>query len=230
MALPSARFSAVRRRENHPNLIGAWSFNEGAGSVARDNSEHNKPLTVDVGLTWPAGHVSGTGIANANVVGSAHWATWVFGSQITMMGWARPLDLTAGTNRALFGVWDTPDTSGATQMAVWAQRGDFSTSNVLQGNVRIDGNLTAINQSALALNTWVHVALSYDGSTIRLFRDGSLVTSVSNAGTIQNPTAFHFCVVPDTANAQVDDIRVFDIGFTTSAQVTAFMNDPVLPS
>lgn len=225
MALPSARVTALRRREQHPNLLAAWGFDEGSGTVARDSSEHNLPLTVDASLTWPAGHSGGTALGNANL-GNAH-RPWNISVPITIMGWARPTDLAAFTNRPLFGVWDVVDSTGATQFALWAQRGDFSTSDVLQGNVRVNGGLTTANHTALVLNTWVHLALSYDGSTIRLFRDGVEVATTAITGTITTG-GFNFLVVPNPTYAQVDDVRVFDAALST-AQVAAFMDDPVAP-
>jgi hypothetical protein len=141
------------------------------------------------------------------------------------MCWARPTDLTTGTSRPLIGVWSGTDASTSTQIAIWAQRGDFSTANVLQGNVRVDGGLVAINHTALALNTWVHVALSFDGSSIRLFRNGIEVNTISNTGGI-NAGTYNFLVVPGAANAQVDDVRVFNVALN-AAQVAGFMGDPV---
>lgn len=227
MSLPSFRVSAFRRREQSPNLLAAWGFDEGVGTTARDSSEHSLPLTISGAATWAAGHTGGTAIANSGI-GSATRASWTsLGSPVTIMGWARPTDLTAGTSRPLFGVWSGADTSTSTQFAIWAQRADFSTSNVLQGNVRVDGGLVAVNHTALALNTWVHVALSFDGTTIRLFRDGIEVSSFANTGGI-NAGTYTFLVVPDSANAQVDDVRVFNTALT-AAQVAGFMGDPVAP-
>jgi len=227
MSLPAFRVSALRRREQHPNLIAAWGFDEGTGTTARDSSEHNLPLTISGSATWVAGHTGGTAIANAGS-GGATRANWTsLSSPATIMCWARPTDLTAGTSRPLIGVWSGTDSSTSTQMALWAQRGDFSTSNVLQGNVRVDGGLVAVNHTALTLNTWVHVALSFDGTNLRLFRDGTEVSTFSNTGSIGAGT-YNFLVVPSTTNAQVDDVRVFNTALT-AAQVASFMGDPVAP-
>jgi hypothetical protein len=227
MALPSFRVSAVRRREQHPNLVAAWGFDEDTGTTARDSSEHNLPLTISGAATRVAGHTGGNGIANSGA-GGATRASWTSLSvPATIMCWARPTDLTAGTSRPLIGVWSGTDASTSTQFALWAQRSDFSTSNVLQGNVRVDGGLVAINHTALTLNTWVHLALSFDGSNIRLFRNGVEVNTVSNTGGITGGT-YNFLVVPATTNAQVDDVRVFNAALS-AAEVTNFMNDPVAP-
>lgn len=227
VGLPSFRVTAFRKREQHPNLIAAWGFDEGTGTTARDSSEHNLPLTISGSATWVAGHSGGTGLGNTGTGGATRASWTTLSTPVTMMCWARPLDLTAGTNRPLIGIWDGADISGSTQMAIWAQRSDFSTSNVLQGNVRVDGGLVAVNQSALTVNTWVHLALSFDGTTIRLFRDGAEVSNFTNTGGI-NAGSYSFLAVPSPANAQVDDVRIFNTALSAT-QVTAFMGDPVAP-
>ena len=225
-ALPSLRMAGLRRREQHPNLVAAWGLDEGTGTTAFDSSGNGRSLVLSGGVTWVPGH-SGRGLANSGLGGATHanWAT--LSVPVTIMCWARPTDLTTGTSRPLIGIWSAADSTSATQIALWAQRGDFSTSNVLQGNVRVDGGLVAINHTALALNTWVHVALSFDGSTIRLFRDGVEVASVGNTGGI-NAGTYYFLAVPSPANAQVDDIRIFNLALTAQ-QISVFMNDPVAP-
>lgn len=227
MALPSFRVSATRRREQHPNLVAAWGFDEGTGTTARDSSEHNLPLTISGAATWVAGRTGGSGISNTGTGGAIRAGWTSLGVPVTIMCWARPTNLTAGTSRPLIGVWSGTDSTTSTQFALWAQRSDFSTSNVLQGNVRVDGGLVAVNHTALTLNTWVHLALSFDGSNIRLFRNGVEVNTVSNTGSITGGT-FNFLVVPATTNAQVDDVRVFNAALT-AVEITAFMNDPVAP-
>lgn len=227
MSLPSFRVSALRRREQFPGLIAAWGFDEGTGTTARDSSEHNVPLTTSGAVTWVTGHSGGFALEN-NGTGTALNTNWTtLGTPATIMCWAKPTDLTAGTNRPLIGVWNGTDANTSTEFALWAQRGDFSTSNVLQGNARIGGGLVAVNQTALTLNTWVHVALTYDGSTLRLYRDGTEVSNFSITGSITTGT-FDFIVVPSGAHAQVDDVRVFSAALT-AAQVASFMGDPVAP-
>jgi hypothetical protein len=227
VSLPSFRASALRRREQHSNLVAAWGFDEAAGTTVRDSSEHNLPLTISGAATWVAGHSGGSAIANSGT-GGAIQANWTsLSSPVTIMCWARPTDLTAGTIRPLIGVWTGTDTSTSTQIALWAQRSDFSTANVLQGNVRIGGGLVTANHTALVLNTWVHLAVSFDGFSIHLFRDGVEVSTVANTGSITGGT-YNFLVAPNAANAQVDDVRVFNASLS-AAQVASFMGDPVAP-
>lgn len=227
VSLPSFRVSAFRRREQFPGLVASWGFDEGTGTTARDSSEHNLPLTLSGSATWVAGHSGGSAITNTGTGGATN-ANWTsLSSPVTIMCWARPTDLTAGTNRPLIGVWSGLDSTTSTEIAIWAQRGDFSTANVLQGNVRVGGGLVTANHTALVLNTWVHLALSFDGSTIRLYRNGTEVSNFANTGSIVTGT-YNFLVVPSSANAQVDDVRVFNVALT-AAQVASFMGDPVAP-
>jgi hypothetical protein len=50
------------------------------------------------------------------------------------------------------------------------------------------GTAFTITQGPVQLNTWQHLALVYTGSQLRLFRNGTLLSSVSANGTINNPT------------------------------------------
>ncbi|HEX6462012.1 MAG TPA: LamG domain-containing protein [Candidatus Saccharimonadales bacterium] len=227
MALPSFRVTELRRRERYPNLLASWGFGEGSGTVARDSSDRGNNLAVAGTLTWPAGHSGGTGLGNAGVTGSASGPWTLSGSAITLMGWVRPLDLTAGATQALFGIWDSADAGGATQVALWAQRGDFGAANVLQGNVRINGGLVGLDGTALTLNTWTHIAFTYDGTTLRLYRDGTQIGSGSSTGAL-TAGSLAFSVLPTSSNAQADDVRVFSTALS-APQIVELMNTPVAP-
>ncbi|MCF7907608.1 MAG: LamG domain-containing protein [Candidatus Omnitrophica bacterium] len=53
--------------------------------------------------------------------------------------------------------------------------------------VQVNGVWRAVEQTvAIPLNTWVHLAASYDGTTIRLYRDGVQVASGNYAGSMTN--------------------------------------------
>ncbi len=228
MALPSLRVTELRRRERYPNLLASWGFAEGIGTLARDSSDYGNNLIVSPTLTWPAGHSGGTGLSNTGVTGSASGAWTLAGSSITLMGWVRPLDLTAGATQPLFGIWDSADAGGSTQVALWAQRGDgFGAPNVLQGNVRVNSGLVGVDGTALTLNTWAHIALTYDGVTLRLYQGGIQVASGASTGTL-SAGSVSMSVLPTSSNAQADDIRAFNAALT-QAQITELMNTPVAP-
>jgi len=49
------------------------------------------------------------------------------------------------------------------------------------------GTNYTITQGPVQLNTWQHLALVYTGSQLRLFRNGTLLSSIGASGTINNP-------------------------------------------
>jgi hypothetical protein len=226
-ALASQRFTEVRRREQYPSLIGAWGFDEGTGLLAVDSSAKGSDLTVSPAMTWATGHTSGTAMQNGGGggTGGAFRQKDIIDTSMTLMGWARPLDLSSNTTRPLFGFWDNTNITGSTWVAIWAQRNDFGTTNVLQGNVRANSSLNALNGSALTVNVWTHLALTYNGTTMVLYKDGSPVATVPQPGVAYTGTAY-FLAVPDTGNAQVDDIRIFNTALS-QAEIQSFMQLPV---
>jgi hypothetical protein len=184
-------------------------------------------MTLDAGATWTTGHTNFA--VTTNGASNGIHTPWSVAVPITIMAWCRPTDLTSNSTRLLFGIFDSADASGATQMAIFAQRNDFGTSNVLQADIRINGNLAAFNAaSALTVNTWVHIALTYDGTNVGLYRDGVLVASSGAATGTITPGSFHMCVLGDSGHnfGIVDDLRVFGAALTQS-QVASFMNIPV---
>ncbi|MFZ9680685.1 MAG: LamG domain-containing protein [Bacteroidia bacterium] len=50
------------------------------------------------------------------------------------------------------------------------------------------GTTYTITQGPVQLNTWQHLALVYTGSQLRFFRNGTLLSSISASGTINDPT------------------------------------------
>jgi hypothetical protein len=235
MALPSLRFTEERRRERYPNIQGAWGFDEGGGAVAADSTGNtglvlttNGSMNLAVtGATWVAGHTIGNALENAGTSVVASVVVNLSSSALTIMGWVRPLNLTSGSNRPLFGIWDSTDALGSTFVAVWAQRGDFGTPNVLQGNVRAGGSLNAINSAAtLTVGTWSHVALTYNGSNMFLYKDGVQVGTTAQSAAAYTGAAV-FNVLPTPANAQADDVRVFDTALS-QAQIAEMMTQPVV--
>lgn len=109
----------------------------------------------------------------------------------------------------LFGQWDA-----AANQKAWAV--DYQgNSDLLRFVVSINGSTTVVKASATfvpTLGTWYHVAVSYDGTTYRLFVDGALVGSGGTSATLFNSTApFTIGTQPDTTfpfSGRVAELRV----------------------
>lgn len=212
-----------------PAALGAYNFSEGSGATSADVSGNGHTLTLHT-TSWTTGH-AGPGITNSttNAGASADFTAAVY-SSISLMGWIKPLDLTSSTTRAAIGIFDS---SGNTSVALFVQRSDFGTPDVVQANFRIAGVLREVHGSALTLDTWTHVALTYDGSVGRLYVDGSLVaTSSAYDSPIYIYTNSKFVVAGGFADGEydsfvtVDDVRAYKTALS-HGQIVYAMNTPV---
>ncbi|TAH34233.1 hypothetical protein EYC59_03020 [Candidatus Saccharibacteria bacterium] len=208
-------------------LLASYGFNEGSGSTA--GSARWGTMTVGPSASWTTGHGGGSALSSNGGGAQGGYTPWnnMVMTNATIMAWCKPTDLTAGTVRPLFGVAQGNDTSSNSEFNLWAQRGDFGTPNILQGNVRVNGTLQPIYGPALTNNTWVHLALSYDGANIRLYVNGALYATVAASGTNTGGNYF-LDVLSGVGNAYgvVDDVQVY--GRTLSAtDIATAMNTSV---
>lgn len=207
-----------------PSALAAYAFSEGSGLTSADASGNGNTLTLN-GTSWTTGH-TGSGITNTALTQGASSTLTAPTAALTLMAWIRPLALTSGDTNFALGFLDN---GGSTCVGVFTQRGDFGTSNVLQCDLRI-GSLIPAHGSALTVGTWVHVAVTYDGSAIRLYQNASLVDTVAASGTITSGDGFYVAGwntggVNDT-DVDIDDVRVFNSALS-GAEVTTAMNTPV---
>ena len=204
----------------------AYGFSAGSGATAADDSGNGHTLTIS-NASWTASGHTGAGLTNtaSNNIGGSSTVPAVSGSTCTLMCWVKPLALPAsGTNFACGVV----QSGGGTDLAIFTQRGSFGTANVLQCDIRIGGGLLQIAGSALTVGTWYHVAVTFDGTNIKLYVGGSLVNTVSNTGSVAHSTTFYVAGANTSAafgtNVVVDDVRYFNTD--ESANITTWMNTP----
>src|SRR5262249_56500880 len=50
------------------------------------------------------------------------------------------------------------------------------------------GTTSAVGTAALSTNTWTHLAMTYDGSAVRLYVNGAQVSSTAKSGAISTST------------------------------------------
>ena len=90
--------------------------------------------------------------------------------------------------------------------------------------------MAAFGGATLALNTWSHLAVTFDGPTLRLYLNGTQVGSLAQAGTIVT-SAIPLTIGGDTIygqyfQGQIDEVRVYSVALTP-AQIQADQTTPL---
>lgn len=209
-----------------PNtLMASYSFSEGSGTSIADISGHGHTLTLN-GASWATGHTGG-GISNTTTNQGAGAAFAAPTAAITVMAWIKPLSLVSGDTYLSMGLIDN---GGNTDVAIFTQRGDFGTANILQCNLRIAGTLRSIYGPALTIGTWSHIAITFNGTTISLYLNGTFYTSSSFSGTLGTGDRIAIAgsdpVNSYDSEVTVDDVRVFSTALTAT-EVSTAMSTPV---
>jgi fibronectin type 3 domain-containing protein len=150
-----------------PGLVGHWSLDDGAGTIAEDTSGGGAHAVLQNGAAWAAGMFAGAVsldgvddfISTPFPQSLSSWtvSVWVFSPAAPSSGLASgPVQREANLQIN----WNHPDP---------VFRGAAA--------LRVGGNWYAASFGTLAPNTWYHLAATYDGETLRAYRDGVLVTS-----------------------------------------------------
>lgn len=205
------------------NLVGAYGFNEGSGGTAADSSFKGNNLTLGTQTGWTVAH-SGSGLQTTGTTGAGATNTSFANptAAITIVGWVYPRTITG--EMPLFGFWSSPssDPAGTAQFALYASRTSAGPAGVLAVGANISSNTVSAGGFAMTANAWQHVAATFDGTTMKLFLNGSQVSSIAQSGTLGVGS---FAVLAKT-DAMVDDVRVFNAALS-AAEITKWMNHSI---
>jgi concanavalin A-like lectin/glucanase superfamily protein len=191
-----------------PSLIACYQFEEGAAAtVARDGTANHNDLVLTAASEPAGGHAGGalamsTG-ANAHV---AHNAT-LDPQQLTIEMWVKPASLPPGGAR----------------MGLLDEDGEYGLFIYSPGALVCSAGGVTLSSAGTAITSgnWQHVACTYDGAMLRIYRDGSELANTVDTGTITSgqPNGMSVgCNSPsnDDLDGLVDDVRLF--GVARSAQ------------
>jgi hypothetical protein len=206
-----------------PGLVAGYGFNEGGGNTTQDVSGNNLTGTID-GATWTSQGRFGQALTFDGV---DDWVTVTddnaldLTTALTVEAWVY---LTTAS-----GVRDIVIKEGAGVDVYNLYARNFS--GLPESNVFVGGsNWTAVGTDALPVNTWTHVAGTYDGAAVRLYVNGVQVASTPQAGTFAlSAGALRIggnSLWGEYFQGRIDEIRIYNRALTV-AELQADMNTPV---
>lgn len=158
-------------------LVAAYGFNQGSGSTLTDSSGLGNNGTIS-GASWVAG-LYGQALS---FDGNNDWVTVSdsnsldLTSGMTLEAWVRPTVLNDWTTIVM------KERPGGLVYSLYASDGAASPSAAYFFDGGSDERV--IGLSVLPLNVWTHLAGTYDGSMLRLYVNGTEVSSFFTSGNI----------------------------------------------
>ena len=189
-------------------LVGAWGFNETAGTTANDASGAGNPGTLSGPTRTTAGKYGSAlafdGVNDLVTVADANSLDLTTG--MTLEAWVRP---TAGGN------WKTvllKEQPGHLAYALYSHEDTGRPSGHVFTTAA--GDTWTGAPAVLALNTWTHVAMTWDGLTRRIYVNGTQVASGALTGTAvtsANPLRIGGNTIwSEWFAGQIDEVRVYN--------------------
>jgi hypothetical protein len=210
---------------NITGLVGAWGFEEGSGTTTADASGHTLTGTLS-NATWTTAGKFGKALA---FNGTNAWVTVADNTLLhltngmTVEAWVKPAATSTNWTSA---VMKERGTNGLAY-ALYATDG---ANKPPAGYINRGADVEAAGTSVLPLNTWSHLAVTYDGANIRLYVNGTQVGTKAQTGNITSSTSpLRFggdSPWGEYFNGLIDEVRVYSVALT-AAQIQTDMNTPV---
>lgn len=202
-------------------LVGAWSFDEGAGTTSTDLSAHDNLATLQ-GAAWTTAGKHGNALSfngtSAKAV-VADSASLDLTAAMTLEAWVYPNVVPTNWSTGVYKETDRYYLEPGTDQNAPGAGGTFGS-----------GNRNAFGGSPLPAATWTHLACTYDGADIRLYVNGAQAGSVAATGAITT-SASPLTMGGNTPygeffNGRIDDVRVYSRALS-AAEIQSDMNTPV---
>jgi hypothetical protein len=196
---------AVARVSWREGLVAAYNFDESTGTTAGDRSGNGNTGTVSGATRTTSGRngraLSFDGINDWVTIADAN--SLDLSNGLTLESWVYPTALGSTARAVLY-----KEATGTSRYALYA-----NTSSRPGARVDVGGGRTAIGAAQLSLNTWTHIAATFDGVTLNLFVNGVAVSSTPAAGSIAASTAAlrigGHAVASEWFRGRIDDVRVY---------------------
>ncbi|HVQ58803.1 MAG TPA: LamG-like jellyroll fold domain-containing protein [Solirubrobacterales bacterium] len=220
-ASPTTYTATYKPEPSPPGLVLGYGFEETSGTTATDTSTAKNNGTLNGATGTPSGK---------------------FGRALSFDGTndrvdvpdANSLDLTNGMTLE---AWVKPTTNGGYRTALMKERGADLVYSLYASNGATPkfesfttGENAATSPNGLSLTSWTHLTATYDGTTMRLYENGTQVATKATTGSMPNTTG----ALRIGGNAPwgeyfsglIDEVRVYNRALSVS-EIEADMNIPV---
>jgi Concanavalin A-like lectin/glucanases superfamily/Bacterial Ig-like domain len=204
-------------------LVGAWGFNEGSGTAAADASGNGNNGSI-TGATWTTSGRYGAALTfngTSNTVAVNDSATLDLTNGMTLEAWVYPTT-TSG--------WRTVLMKESTGGLAWTLYGNDNASHpsLTVNTGGADQALAGVQP--LPANTWTFLTGTYDGATMRLYVNGTQVSSRAMTGNLSvTAGALRIggnAVWGEYFAGRIDDVRIYNRALT-AAEIQTDMSTPV---
>jgi glucose/arabinose dehydrogenase/PKD repeat protein len=202
-------------------LVGAWGFDEPSGSTTSDASGSGNGGTIS-----GAARTTGRNGGGLSFDGVNDWVTVADAPSLdlttgmTLEAWVRPSNVSYWRTVVL------KEQPGQLAYALYASTDNGRPS----GHVYTTRDVALQTPSAVPTNTWSHLAMTWDGLTIRMYVNGTQVASSALTGTAvtsSSPLRMGGNGVWDEwFSGTIDDVRVYNRALT-AAQIAGDRDTPV---
>jgi len=202
-------------------LIAAYAFDEGSGTTVVDASGNSHTGTLN-GATWSTsgkfgGALSLDGMSARVTVPSS--ADLNVTSGFTLMAWVYPTAAQSNWRTVLHKETDRYYLMASSDQNTPASGGTF-----------VAGNENTYGPTALPVNTWSHLAATYDGNVVRLFVNGTQVASQAQTTPLTISTGplsiGGTAAYGEYFQGTIDEVRVYNRALSAS-ELQADMNTPL---
>jgi chitodextrinase len=211
-------YSNVFSASTPSGLVAAYSFGEGSGSSVVDASGNGNAGTV-AGTTWSASGKFGNALSfngTSARVTVADAASFHLTSGMTLEAWVNPAVVTSAWRDVIYKGDDN----------YYLEATSTTGGRPVVGSI-FDGSYgEALGPAVLGTGTWAHLAATYDGSTLRLYVNGTAVSSIAKSGSLRTSTN-PLQIGGDSLYGQyfqglIDEVRVYNVALS-APQIQADM-------
>jgi hypothetical protein len=203
-------------------LVAAYSFENGSGTSLTDVTGKGHTGTIREAV-WTTTGKNGKAL---KFDGVNDWVT---------INDAADLRLTTGMTLE---AWVNPTSTSGWRTVLMKEKsaglvyGLYTNSDTNRPSVHVftSGETDTRGTAQVATNAWTHLASTFDGATLRLYVNGTLVSSKAVSGSMTSSTsALHIggnAIWGEWFAGQIDDVRIYNAPLS-AVQITADMNTPV---